>query len=69
MVCDDARHRTVLFGAFSTPQGSSESQTWEYDGVSWTRVATGGPRTPRPPQLACESHRRLTILQGPGTWA
>ena len=38
MAFDNQRGRVVLFGGFD---GSALSDTWEWDGVAWTQIATG----------------------------
>ncbi len=44
MVYDSARERIVLFGGKSNPQFATYlNDTWEWDGVSWTQIATTGP--------------------------
>lgn len=45
-MCHDlARQRTVLFGGDSIIPGGSNDETWDFDGVTWTRRSLAG----RPP--------------------
>lgn len=52
MVYDAARQKTVMFGGcsllqdFHTCIGTVFNDTWEYDGISWTRLSV--PRSPSP---------------------
>lgn len=65
MVYDSQRHRTVLFGGWvpgSPP--SFASDTWEWDSVSWTRVATTGPSARQSMAVAYDSQRGRVVLFG-----
>jgi hypothetical protein len=46
MAFDSIRQRTVLFGGFGNgPSGTFLSDTWEYDGVTWTpRISNPSPQ-------------------------
>lgn len=46
---DEARGRLVLFGGSKLPGSSAEGldDTWEWDGVAWTRASPVGMRPPR----------------------
>lgn len=49
MVYDTARRLVVLFGGVSEPEAGTQTQTflsdtWTWDGRTWSRVATEGPR-------------------------
>jgi len=44
MACDEARGVTVLFGGYDGT--NSLSDTWTWDGASWTQLAPGGPVPP-----------------------
>ncbi len=43
MVYDLAREKVVLFGGWSYAKGDDLGETWEWDGVQWTKVTTSGP--------------------------
>ena len=43
MVYDLARKKVVLFGGWSYAKGDDLGETWEWDGVQWTKVTTSGP--------------------------
>ena len=53
--CFDAlRSRVVLFGGNSSQlAGTPNSQTWEYDGTTWTLIATTGNPGPRSRPAMC----------------
>ncbi len=59
---DSARGVTVLFGG-RAPTGST-GETWEWDGSSWSRVATTGPIPQSDPAMAFDSARGVTVLFG-----
>ena len=65
MAYDATRKRTVLFGGSRT--GPALSETWEWDGKSWTQVK---PKTSPParvdPAMAYDSVRKQVILFGGG---
>jgi hypothetical protein len=67
MAYDWRRGVTVLFGGQHFDGGSATyyGDTWEWDGSSWTRVATTGPglRTPSA-GMAYDGGRRVTVLFG-----
>jgi hypothetical protein len=68
MAYDEARGRTVLFGGMAdAPRGTrppSLGDTWEYDGVRWTRVSTTGPSPRGSAGVAYDSKRKLVIIFG-----
>jgi hypothetical protein len=64
MVYDEARRRLLLYGGQSGtfPNLTVLSDTWEWDGPSWTRSSVSGPAIPslsdlsmtrRPPHCTC----------------
>ncbi len=59
---DAARGRTVIVGG---GMGSSSlAETWEWDGVAWTRAAVAGPSGREEPLLAYDRRRKETVLFG-----
>lgn len=67
MVYDPTRRRTVLFGGGTFVRGKPyqlRDETWEWDGVDWRRVATGGPEARRLPGMAYDHERRQVVLFG-----
>lgn len=66
MAYDSARGVTVLFGGYA---GFSLSDTWEWDGTSWTPQSVSGPRFLHyRPAMAYDSVRGVMVLVGGGTW-
>jgi hypothetical protein len=64
MTYDLARARVVLFGGERADFGG-ESDTWEWDGVNWTRLAPAASPPPRRAMaLAYDSARRRIVLFG-----
>ena len=63
---DSARAKTVLFGGYveGGPAAGPAGDTWEWDGSTWTQVATTGPSPRRPISLAYDSARGKTVLFG-----
>ena len=60
MVFDEARGKAVLFGG-GNAMGNSD--TWEWDGMAWSRPAiTTKPTARQSPGLAYDSARHLTML-------
>ncbi len=66
MVFDSVRQKAVLFGGYvpSLPIPSFASDTWEWDGTSWTRVALTGPIGRTNGLMAFDSVRARTVLRG-----
>jgi hypothetical protein len=63
MVFDSARGRTILFGGGTS--GSPPSlydDTWEWDGTSWTQVASGGPPPRYKGGMTWDSGRSRAVL-------
>src|SRR5262249_41716876 len=66
MAYDSARGKVVLFGGTS-PQGgvlTPLNDTWEWDGTSWTQVASSGPSPRQFHAMAYDSTRRRIVLFG-----
>src|SRR5436190_193984 len=80
---DTKRKRVVAFGGYCPcdqrkagarrirPWRSKLDDTWEYDGSSWTRVATDGPSPRHSGSMVSESKRGQIVLYGggPHTWS
>jgi Dockerin type I domain len=64
MTYDSARHRTVLFGGGSDVTGSFFGDTWEWDGVRWTQVASTGPAARDASAMAFDKARGKVVLFG-----
>jgi hypothetical protein len=74
MTFDSKRGRTVMFGGVM-PTSTIQviyGDTWEWNGGSWTRVATAGPAPRFAGTLAYDSARATSVLfgaaGGDGTW-
>ena len=65
MVYDSKRKRTVLFGGMgSGAPGQRYPETWEFDGMKWTKVASTGPEPRMSPGYAYDSKRGLFLIFG-----
>ena len=64
---DSARAKTVLFGGYE-PAGSGtfDSDTWEFDGTTWTQVPVSGPPAGALGQMVFDSARGVSVLFGGG---
>ncbi|MBL9078401.1 MAG: hypothetical protein JNL08_12900 [Planctomycetes bacterium] len=62
MAYDSSRQRTVLFGGQIA--GVALSDTWEWDGTSWTMVASGGPPARYSYTAAYDSARGKVVMFG-----
>jgi hypothetical protein len=62
MVYDSRRGRIVLFGGVAA--GTTLNDTWEWDGNTWTRVATTGPAPRALHGMAYDLVRGRTVLFG-----
>jgi hypothetical protein len=62
---DSARGKTVMFGGgvFPRRSGAWPTDTWEWDGVKWTQVATIGP-VGRFTTMVYDSKRKQIVLFG-----
>jgi hypothetical protein len=66
LVYDSAREVTVLFGGFVCGAAAPDNfveDTWEWDGGTWTQVATSGP-SPRVAPMVYDSARGVSVLFG-----
>ena len=61
MAYDSARAVTVLFGGWD---GSSNGETWEWDGTSWTLTSSSGPSPRGDAAMTYDSARGVTALFG-----
>lgn len=66
MVYDAGRQRVVLYGGESGvfPSNTVLSDTWEWDGTAWSRVATTGPGTRVHQSMAYDRSRGRVVLYG-----
>src|SRR5262249_42463365 len=64
MAFDSQRGRTVLFGGFGN--SGLAADTWEWNGSSWSQVATTGPPARAWHAMPYASQRRRTVLFGGG---
>lgn len=66
---DLGRQRIVLFGG-QDAAFAALGDTWEYDGATWSQVASGGPSPRRDAGLAYDAARGVVVLQGglDATW-
>jgi protocatechuate 3,4-dioxygenase beta subunit len=64
MAYDSDRGRTLIFGGVGTSESQCYGETWEYDGVTWTRVATTGPSPRSSAKMVYDTARRQVILFG-----
>jgi hypothetical protein len=64
---DDTRQRVVLFGGKSVPYSASGfNDTWEWNGVAWTQVATATSPAPRlRATMAHDPGRQRMVMVGP----
>jgi len=61
MAYDSARKRVVLFGGANVA-GQDLGDTWEWDGVEWTQVATTGPASRDATAMAYDKARSKVVL-------
>lgn len=66
MAYDSQRGRTVLFGGDGNPVIGSpyRGDTWEWDGIIWSQVASTGPSARALHAMAYDSRRGRTVLFG-----
>jgi len=62
MAYDEARHQTILFGGM-TDTGLA-SDTWAWNGSSWTRLATTGPAGRIDAGMVYDATRQRLVLYG-----
>ena len=66
MAWDPARRAVVLHGGHSAT-GGPLSDTWEWTGSAWRRIATNGPATPAHNALVADPlGRGLLLISSPG---
>jgi hypothetical protein len=66
MAFDSGRNRTVLFGGVNGPdfRDTVPNETWEWDGTSWTRMATSGPSQRCGAVMVYDAKMGVTLLFG-----
>jgi hypothetical protein len=69
MAYDEARGRTVMYGGVSSTvdqpaKRTSPTDTWEWDGRSWTRIVTRGPGARSGAGMVYDRARRCIVLFG-----
>jgi hypothetical protein len=65
MVYDLVRGVTVLYGGFSASTGGANSETWEFDGVTWTqRTPTTNPGGLYRNGISFDGNRGRVVLYG-----
>lgn len=62
---DERRGVVVLFGGMGGwPPPYDKDDTWEFDGTTWTQVASGGPPRRMQHAMAFDSRRGVTVMFG-----
>ncbi|MFY9341728.1 MAG: hypothetical protein WAT39_04520 [Planctomycetota bacterium] len=64
MVYDTRRSRTVLFGGASSPVSGWLADTWAFDGVDWSLLATSGPSPRQRHVMVYDPLRDRVVLFG-----
>ena len=68
MVFDERRGRVVVFGGMGTAPESERppvlGDTWEYDGVRWTRLDVAGPSPRMAAGAAYDARRGMVVVFG-----
>jgi len=62
-VYDTKRDRFVVFGG-SAAMGKAYSDTWEYDGSTWTKLSVTGPSARQAHVMVYDERRGVTVLFG-----
>jgi hypothetical protein len=62
MAYDASRQRVVLFGG--SISGGSSDEVWEWNGIQWDLIATGGPDRREEHVLVYDSDRKRVVLFG-----
>src|SRR5262245_1682364 len=62
MAYDEARKRVILYGGADAD--AVRGDTWEWDGVRWSRAASDGPGPRTFPAMAYDRRRRRVVLFG-----
>src|SRR5262249_52098051 len=60
---DFVRNRTVLFGGFDAAN-TALGDTWEYDGLAWTRITTANAPPAGSYPMTFDAARHVTVLCG-----
>jgi hypothetical protein len=68
MAYDAGRRRVVLFGGSLSLGPEALSDTWEYDGATWVKVALTGPPGRFGHGLTYDTQRGRIVLQGGATY-
>jgi catechol 2,3-dioxygenase-like lactoylglutathione lyase family enzyme len=68
MAYDARRQRVVMFGGSGGNARPRNGDTWEWDGVRWSRLATDGPPPRNNARMAYDAKRGVTVLFGGGGW-
>lgn len=63
-VYDKDRDRFLIFGGNALGQPGLVGDTWEWDGSTWTQVATSGPEPRNHTRAAYDERRREVVLFG-----
>jgi hypothetical protein len=65
-MCELGNGRVLLFGGQAVVQdvASAYGDTWEWNGTTWTRVATGGPAPRSDHTMVYDSNRNAVVLFG-----
>lgn len=63
-VYDKDRDRFLIFGGAVFGQPVLVGDTWEWDGLTWTQVATSGPEPRQQTRAAYDERRREVVLFG-----
>jgi hypothetical protein len=68
LVFDRQRQKAVLFGGYRIENGEMKrlSDTWEWDGNSWTKIAEGLPSPRSGAALVYDTKRKKVVLFGGG---
>ncbi len=68
MAFDEDRGKCVLFGGWAGGSGSDpsryRSETWEWDGTSWTQIITSGPTERSSPGFVYDTVAKKIVLHG-----
>ena len=54
----------MLFGGNNDSTGTSNGETWEWNGTTWTQRLVSGPSPRYSPAMAYDAIRRVTVLFG-----
>ena len=63
MVWDDSRGACVVVGGFSTPQGTTLADVWQWDGSGWTQLAST-PGSICDQAMCFDPERRRVLIHG-----